>query len=78
MADKEFEKIKEMLALVNGDKIKECVIIGIAIEGLQEQVARLAKMRSDTIKALRSEGMSLRKIAAALGISATRVEQISK
>ncbi|MDX2702177.1 hypothetical protein PV350_04860 [Streptomyces sp. PA03-6a] len=49
---------------------------GVLLSGLPEQQAELRKIRQDAVVGLRAEKVSYRKIAAALGISVARVQQI--
>lgn len=60
------------------DPIELCLAQGWLIEQLQHHVELLAKSRVGVAKQLRQSGLSVRKLAATLGISSSRVEQITR
>jgi len=60
------------------DDIDRAIAIGWLIERRQEEITRLSDERSALIKRMRSQGRSIRRIAADLGVSSTRIEQLSR
>jgi hypothetical protein len=59
------------------NEVDRCLAQGWMIEQMQHHVQLLALARCDVAKQLRRDGLSIRKLAGMLGISPSRVEQIT-
>jgi|LakMenEpi03Aug12_release.lakeMendotaPanAssembly.Ray.scaffolds.fasta_scaffold03005_13 hypothetical protein len=60
------------------DDTDRAIAIGWIIERQQEDISRLSAIRHDLVRRMRNEGRSIRRIAADLGVSSTRIEQLSR
>lgn len=60
------------------DDTDKAIAIGWLIEKQQEEISRLSETRQDLVRRMRNEGRSIRRIAADLGVSSTRIEQLSR
>lgn len=60
------------------DPVELCLAQGWIIEQMQHHVELLAQSRVGVAKQLRSNGYSIRGLASVLGISPSRVEQITR
>jgi len=59
-------------------RVVRCLKMATAIEELQTQICDLSRMRSEQVKQMRADGATIRHIAGLLGVSSTRIEQITK
>lgn len=60
------------------DEVARIKELAHAIEKKEAELAELGSQRRDAVKALREDGWSYARIAEALGVTRSRVQQLSK